>query len=289
MTALVAVVGSANLDIVVHAARRPAPGETVIGVRLDEVTGGKGANQAVATAKTAPCAFVGRIGGDAAGDQIVERLLSSGVDTEFLGRSNLPTGRALIVVTPDGENTIIVVPNASAELRAEEVGHALDRLTPGVVLTQLEVPVEATWEAARWCARHGARFVLNLSPIRDTPGEVLAIADPLVVNEVEAAALLGVSVQDVLLQDGVPAATALAGSCGSVVLTLGARGVVVGRGSEATVVPGLKVVPVDTTGAGDVFAGRLAADLAGGAGLVEAARAANVEAARVVSLPRDRR
>src|SRR5690606_8398003 len=133
----VAVVGSTNLDVVVTLARRPAPGETVLGDGYVETAGGKGANQAVAAARAGSAVFVGWVGQDAAGQVLLDALHDAGVATR-VARVEAPTGRAFIHVTPDGENDIVVVPGANRALDAAAVTQALDDLRPAVVATQLE-------------------------------------------------------------------------------------------------------------------------------------------------------
>ncbi|MDR2347828.1 MAG: ribokinase [Bifidobacteriaceae bacterium] len=281
MNSLVAVVGSANFDIVAQTARRPQPGETVIGLGLAETPGGKGANQAVAVARAGACAFVGRIGDDPAGSAVAEMLSAAGVNIDFLEIGAEPTGRAIIEVTPDGENSIIVLSLANAALSAATVERALDAIAPALVLTQLEVPDAVVTATAKWCQRREVRFALNLAPARAVADSVLALADPLIVNETEAAFLAppGAGGWEAV-------ALELAARCRSAVVTLGAAGALVASDRRVERVATPRVTPVDTTGAGDAFAGRLAAALAAGIPLDDAARAACAEAARLIALPR---
>lgn len=276
----VAVVGSANLDVVLSVSRRPDVGETFEGESFIEVPGGKGANQAIASAAVASTMFIGIVGDDAAGASVAAALRRATVDVEHLAVAPGPTGRAFVTVTPDGENSIVVMALANAHLSASAVTRGLDAARPSVVLTQLEVPSPVTVAVAEWCARTGARLVLNPSPVRELPPGALQLADPLIVNEGEARAVLGR--EDDLI-------TGLASQCRSVVLTAGARGAFVARGATVTQIPGFPVSVVDTTGAGDVFAGTLAAHLALGMDLADAASRANAAAARVIQLARSAR
>lgn len=286
MSGGVAVVGAANLDLVVSLDRFAQPGETVLGRHLEQVAGGKGLNQAVAAARRSPCALIGCLGNDEAGESLVRHLEACGVDTAHLRRVDRPTGRAIIHVTSDGENSIVVVPLANGDMTAELVRTALAAQSPQVVLAQLEVPLAAVQAAARWAQDNEARFILNPSPARDIPPSLLKPSDPLIVNIGEAQALLGGS----STSDPSQLATQLAEAVRSIAVTVGAHGVYVGTAArDLSHIPGLPVSVLDTTGAGDEFAGALAAELATDPDLVRAAQAANRAAASVVALPRSQR
>jgi len=280
----VAVVGSANLDVVVAVDRFPGPGETVLGGEVQEIAGGKGLNQAVAAARTAPPALVGCVGDDDAGRLLLARAAASGVDVQHVRRVDAPTGRAFIQVAADGENSIVVAAGANSAMTAVDVERALDQLRPSVVLAQLEVPLEAVEAAAVWARRHDARFVLNPSPMRDLPSSLVGLCDSLVVNVTEATQLLGAAPEAAHAL-----ARALAGLTASAVVTDGPRGAYVGAADGVTHCAVLPVDAVDTTGAGDEFAGRLVASLAQGLTLAEATADAAQSAAHLVSLPRSAR
>ncbi len=239
-----------------HAPRLPAPGETVLGSDVTEHAGGKGLNQAVAAARAGVrTSFIGAVGADAAGDRLVDELAASGVLTSGVRRSSRPTGRAIITVDDAGENSIVVVMGANADV---EVGW----LPPAkVVLAQLEVPVRTVAAAFRMARAAGAVTVLNPAPAGALDRAVLALVDVLVPNEHE---LAGLGPVEDLIVLGVRA----------VVTTLGARGARVVTAESEWHVPPFPVAPVDTTGAGDAFCGVLAARLATGDPLDVAVRAA---------------
>ncbi|WP_407344975.1 PfkB family carbohydrate kinase [Pengzhenrongella phosphoraccumulans] len=282
MTARVAVVGSANLDIVLAVPRRPVAGETLTGTGLTETAGGKGLNQAIGAAKVAPCAFVGCVGRDLDAAELEAALIGAGVDTHHLERVALPTGRAFISLTPDGENSIIVLPLANHELDPDYVCHSLDELAPTAVLSQLEVPSSVTTAIAAWCARSDVRFMLNASPVSGLPQFVVELSDPLIVNAGEARAILGTLDVD----DERALAASLAKLARSVVLTAGPRGAFIAQHDVVHHIEGIPATVRDTTGAGDAFAGTLAGHLAKGVELLDAAILANTEAARLVQIER---
>ena len=267
----VLVLASLNADLVVAVAARPAGGETVLGGDLVVHPGGKGANQAAAAALAgARVRVLGRVGDDAYGDLLRTALESAGADvSRVVTTSGAATGVALITVTPDGENSIVVASGANSRLVADDVGV----VTEDVLVTQLELPMPAVEELARRCVEGGHRLVLNAAPPRpDLPAELLAACDPLVVNAHEAAALTGTVVPTTVDDAVLAAATLRRQGCRSVVLTLGAAGAVVldGGGCWHVAAPPTAGV-VDTTGAGDCLVGTLAARLDAGDDLATAA------------------
>jgi len=291
----VAVVGSANLDLVVYAARSPEPGETVMGDDLEEHPGGKGLNQALAAALHAPTAFVGAVGSDHAADVLLAALTGAGVETSFVRRTAGKSGVAVVNLAADGENSITVIAGSNGDVTADETTRALDALQPRIVVTQLETPVSAVVAAAQWAAAEGARWVFNPSPVEqftEAPADhpirvVFATADPLIVNAGEGKSILrmfGAPSDDV--SEVVKMLSALVTS---VVLTDGSRGAYVSDESGAHFVPATPVDAVDTTGAGDSFAGTLAARLVAGSTLAEAAASASAAASATVAVARSDR
>jgi ribokinase len=285
--ASVAVVGSANLDIVVALDRVPRRGETVFGREYSEFPGGKGANQAIAAARVMRTSLIAEVGRDAAGGTLADNLMAHGVDISHLGRTAPNTGRAFITVTPDGENAIVVLALANTRLTATTVRESLDDQGPTVVLAQRESPAEAVEAAASWCVKHASRFILNASPVAPIPSGLLMSADPLIVNSEEARGILGLAPDD--RTDDAKLARDLLRLAPSAVLTAGRRGVFVADGDSVTPIPAQEVTAVDTTGAGDEFAGTLAARLASGVSLIDAAFFASDAAARLVQIPRGAR
>jgi len=265
----VVVVGSLNVDLVTHVERHPKPGETVLGAGLERLAGGKGANQSVAaSAAGAAVVMVGAVGSDEAGSAYVARLSALGIGAASIRVvPDRPTGHALIAVDEAGENTIVVVPGANAELAVDDL-EVLESVGPGdIVLLQLEVPPEVVAAAARRASVKGARVVLNLSPYAALPPDVVALADPLVVNEHEALLLAD--------SEAMPA---------SLVVTFGAAGAAWdGEQLTGPVVDQAEVL--DTTGAGDAFCGALSAALVAGADRHAALQAALAAGADAVGHP----
>ncbi|MFF8971406.1 ribokinase [Streptomyces sp. NPDC014995] len=264
------VVGSANADLVIGVERRPAAGETVLGSDLAVHPGGKGANQAVAAARLgARTALLARVGDDAHGRLLLDSQRAAGVDTVGVLVGGAPTGVALITVDPSGDNSIVVSPGANARLTPEDVRAAACLLhTSRVVSAQLEIPLETVVEVVRGLAP-GSRFVLNPSPPRPLPAEVLAACDPLIVNEHEAKVILGDAGAGEDPEDW--ARILLARGPGSVVVTLGPEGALVASPEGIARVASVRVDAVDTTGAGDSFTAALAWKLGAGSSLAEAA------------------
>ncbi|MFI1287497.1 ribokinase [Streptomyces sp. NPDC020792] len=264
------VVGSANADLVIGVERRPAAGETVLGSDLSVHPGGKGANQAAAAARLgARTALLARVGDDAHGRLLLDAQRAAGVDPAGVLVGGAPTGVALITVDPSGDNSIVVSPGANGRLTPGDVRAAGDLLRASrVVSAQLEIPLETVVEAVRNLAP-GSRFVLNPSPPRPLPQELLKACDPLIVNEHEAKVILGGAEAGDTPESW--ARDLLALGPRSVVITLGGEGALVGSADGVARVPSVKVDAVDTTGAGDAFTAALAWRLGAGASLEEAA------------------
>ncbi|GAA4390134.1 hypothetical protein GCM10023153_07000 [Ornithinibacter aureus] len=263
------VLGSLNVDLVTRVERHPHPGETVAGEGLQRLAGGKGANQAVAAAAAGvSVAMVGCVGDDAGGAAYRRRLEALGVDVAGVRVCpGVPTGTAIVTVADGGENSIVVIPGANDHVADLEVA-AVDALGPGdVLLLQLEVDRLAVCAAVRRAAGRGARVVLNTAPYAALPPDIVALADPVVANEHEMAALAEAGAEP-----------------RSLLVTFGANG----ASWDGVTAPAHWVDPsdvVDTTGAGDAFCGALAAALARGADRAEGLDAALAAGAAAVRHP----
>ena len=277
----VLVIGSANVDFTVAVPRLPQEGETVLGGTLYMSHGGKGANQAVAARRLgAEVRFVGCLGRDAHGDQIVERLVEEGISADgFIRLAEAATGVALIVVDMEGRNQIAVAPGANLYLLPELArGHAQLVGSAQALLCQLEIPIPTVQWALATAREHGVLTILNPAPAQALPDTLLSLVDCLTPNAREATILTGIRVEGPesaaeaarqLLDRGVRRA----------IVTMGAQGALFCDGTSALHFPAFPVTAVDSTGAGDAFNGGLAAGLAAGGTWEEALPLANAAAA----------
>ncbi|MFE2880545.1 ribokinase [Streptomyces roseus] len=279
MTAI-AVLGSTNMDLVAYVPRAPRLGETVTGHAFRTVPGGKGANQAVAAARSGgEVVMIGAVGADEFGVRLRSALTAAGVETAALRTVEGASGTAHITVDDEGSNSIVVIPGANGSVTGLEAGDAARIAAVDLLLLQLELPMEAVLAGAAAARAQGVRTVLTPAPARPLPRELLELVDLLVPNEHEAAALTGFT-------DPLGAAEALLREVPEVVLTLGAAGVLyAARGREPLAVPALPVRAVDTTAAGDTFVGALAVALGEGRPMPEALRWASAAAALSVQRP----
>ncbi|MFD7816938.1 ribokinase [Streptomyces sp. NPDC059785] len=280
----IAVLGSANMDLVAYVAKAPQRGETVTGREFLEIPGGKGVNQAIAAARAgADVSMIGAVGTDSFGTGLRNALEHSGVETGHLRTNEGRSGVAHIVVDDEGGNAIVVIPGVNATVDHLATGDENLIASAQALLLQLEIPLAAVTAGAGTARRHGVRTVLTPSPVQPLPPELLDSVDLLVANEREAAALSGVP-------EPLGAAAALLDRVGEVVITLGAAGCLyAARGAEPLTVPAPRVTAVDSTGAGDTFVGTLAVALTEGRpmtdALVWASAAASLAVQRIGAAP----
>jgi ribokinase len=255
----IAVVGSCNFDSVVYADRLPAAGETVQGQRLLQVPGGKGANQAIAAARAGGAVtMIGAVGADASGGLVRANLQEAGVDVGGLRTTSRPTGTAHIMVDSSGSNAIVIIAGANAEMTDLTGADREVIARSDVLLLQLELPMSAVIAAAAAAHQAGTLVILTPAPVRPLPAGLLDHVDLLVPNEPETRQLTGLTT--------VPAAlAALLARVPEVAITLGADGCSYGQRAGYRIGVRAPAVPVvDTTAAGDTFAGALAVSLAEG-------------------------
>jgi ribokinase len=277
------VVGSINLDLVASSRRIPLPGETVSGKTFNTFPGGKGANQAVAAGKLgAPVSMIGRIGNDAFGTQLRASLEAANVDTKAVEVVQTSSGIALITTAKDGQNAIVVVPAANGELSPRELEKHLPLIREaGIILTQLEIPLETIEYLAMIVRRENIPLVLDPAPARALPASLLASVDWLTPNETETLTLLQRNATDLRNEAVEDAAQQLLKQgCRNVLLKLGERGCYVALASgERTLIPSYRVKAVDTTAAGDAFNGAFATALLRGSDPVASVKYASAVAA----------
>ncbi len=271
MTAKICVVGSINYDLVAKGIRIPRPGETLIGSEFITAPGGKGANQAVAASRlSGHVSMVGRVGEDAFGSQLIDNMKHNQVDTSLVWRTaGTASGVALIMVDQTGQNSILVAPGANMSLTLADIVSARDVITSvDVLLLQFEIPVEVDIEAARLAHLSGVKVILNPAPARSLPVELAQWVDFLIPNEYEAQIIGGayppLTKSNVvkLMDTGIE----------NIIVTLGGEGVELINVSGIKRFPAFKVIPLDTTAAGDAFVGSFAVALAEGQPLDEAIR-----------------
>ena len=270
----IVVVGSINTDLVSITRRIPAVGETVIGTDFQIHPGGKGANQAVAVARLGyPVQLIGRLGRDIFGDQLRSHLRNTGVDITAIASSETASGVATIVVSETGANSIVVTPGANAEVTPGDLDRNIDVIrSAGIVLTQLEIPIE-TIEYLVWlCTREGVSLMLDPAPAMELPPSLFKQVAWFTPNQSEAAFYLeaGASSKDLSPQE-IANELSTKGSSG-VLLKMGEQGVfLTDHHAAGTLIPAFAVSAVDTTGAGDAFNGGFAAGLMLGKSPIESA------------------
>lgn len=268
----IVVIGSTNMDMVVKTSHIPVPGETVLAGSFFMNPGGKGANQAVAIARLGgKVSFISKVGNDVFGKQSSQLFDDEGINTFYmLSDEELPSGVALITVDEFGENSIVVASGANAHLVPIDLEDALDEIAKaGILLMQLEIPMETVHFAAKHASSKGVKVVLNPAPANTLMPELLSCIDLITPNRMEAEMISGINVNDV--ESAKKAAKAIYEmGVKNVVVTLGALGAVICEDGETQVIPARKVEVMDTTAAGDVFNGALVVALSEGKGLPDA-------------------
>ena len=282
----VVVVGSFNMDLVVQAERRPETGETLMGKEFGMFIGGKGSNQAIAAARLgAEVTIIGRLGTDLFGDTLMAAHAEERICTDYVIRdTEVGTGVASILIDADGDNSIVLVPQANMRLSVEDIERASESIAAAdVLLLQLEVPIAVSQRAAEIAKSNGATVVLNPAPAQELPDDFLAQVDILTPNEVETESLSGVTVSTAM--DAECAAKVLLDKgLSAVILTLGERGSLLLTSDLMQQIPAYSVEVVDTTAAGDAFCGALAAAIARGKDLADAVAFANAAGALAVTV-----
>lgn len=274
---MITVFGSINMDLIATTTRLPKPGETVAGKDFSTAAGGKGANQALAATRAgARVRMVGAVGSDAFAAPALALLDRAGTDLSSVSKTSAPTGTALILVGGDGENMIAVVPGANGTLGEADARAAIDAMAQtDILMLQLEIPAGAVEEALSHARDRGITTIINIAPLTAEAARLGRMANIVVANETEFERLAA--------RDGMgadereKALLRLHEETGqTLVVTLGADGVIAVHQGELVQVSGLKIVPVDTVGAGDTFCGYFAAGLDQGLSFKDALRRAAV-------------
>ena len=286
MSPEITVFGSINMDMVVYSAKEPKKGETVIGSSFETFQGGKGANQAVAISRLGvPVSFVGKVGNDVFGNELLDALKKEAVDISGTQRSSEDSGTAFITVYEEtSQNQIIVILGANALVNSDQVTEET-LISSKILIAQLETPSGETQKLFKRSKEFECYCILNTAPVHNLSNSLMDESDLLIMNETELATLSGdspsrkftsqvlnKSLEKIPLMDRQ-----------SVIVTLGSQGVYVYENKTGTLIPGLDVMPVDTTGSGDCFVGALATKYLEHGNLVDAAYFANKAAALSVT------
>jgi ribokinase len=277
MAKQIVVVGSVNLDLVCSGKRIPAPGETLAGDKFQTFFGGKGANQAVAVGRLGyPVSMIAKVGDDEFGNQLRKGLRSADVNVRQVGTArDTASGVALISVDARGQNSIMVIPGANGKLLPGDVEKALPMLrAAGMILTQLEIPMETVEYLCEISHRNGIPLMLDPAPARNLPRQILKQVSYLTPNETEMCTLCGIPNADLNKEIVAESAQKLRSKgAANVIIKLGARGAYVHAADGLPrMVPTFKVPVVDSTAAGDAFNAGLAVALMRGESLPDATR-----------------
>ncbi|MBB4183751.1 ribokinase [Sinorhizobium terangae] len=274
---MITVLGSINMDLIATTARLPKPGETVAGTGFSTAAGGKGANQALAARRAgASVRMAGAVGWDSFAEGALALLKAAGADLSLIKTVDAPTGTAHIIVGGDGENVIVVVASANATVNESDATAALDQMSPGdTLMLQLEIPAASVETALLEAKRRGIRTIVNIAPLTLDAARLGRMADIVIANETEFELLAGKTGIDSAEREA--AMKRLHDETGrTVIVTLGAEGVIAIHDGAVHCAKGLTIEPVDTVGAGDTFCGYLAAGLDAGLAFPDALRQAAV-------------
>jgi ribokinase len=283
----IAVLGSINMDLMIRCPILPRPGETIAAESSVEICGGKGANQAVAAARAGGnVTMIGRLGDDAFNSRLRQNLHNDGIDTQHVLKTpDCPSGLAVVAVEHSGENSILLVPGANALLSPADVQNARTVIeSSDALLVQLEIPTDTVAAALDIANSAGVRVILDPAPAPRVWVTEFNKVDLLCPNESEAAVISGSPVTN-LQQAALVAAQLQNQIRGDVIITMGEEGSVLCTQQGTTTVPAFPTNPVDTTGAGDAFAGALAVHWAGHNDLAAAVRFANAAGALATTRP----
>ncbi len=274
---MITVFGSINMDLIATTARLPKPGETVTGTGFSTAAGGKGANQALAARRAgATVRMAGAVGSDSFADGALALLKQAGTDLSLTKTVSEPTGTAHILVGGDGENVIVVVASANGTVSTDDATATLERMAAGdTLMLQLEIPAESAERALVMAKEKGVTSIINIAPLTEDAARLGRMADIVIANETEFELLAGR--EGLSSEARIEAMQSLSRETGqTVIVTLGAEGVVAVRNGNVHRAKGLKIEPVDTVGAGDTFCGYLAASLDAGLDFDKALRRAAV-------------
>ncbi|RKU28691.1 ribokinase [Candidatus Poribacteria bacterium] len=286
----VAVVGSANVDMVIRSERIPDKGETIFGDSFDIFTGGKGFNQATAAARLgADVTFIGKVGDDNFGQMLRDAMSSENINTQHVTTDkDVGTGIASIFVDSDGENSIIVIPRANMCIAISEIDKAAESISQAeILLLQLETPIDASIRATEIAKESNTPVILDPAPAKPLPKQFLSQVDILTPNTAEAEHLSGIATNtiDSCIDAGKVLLQHLSqDKFSAVVMTLGNKGVLVVTHSQTEHIPAVAVNAVDTTGAGDAFTGALATSIAKSNTLIDSVQYANTAGAAAVTV-----
>lgn len=259
----VTVVGSLNVDTTMKIKRMPLPGETIAAMGKSSAAGGKGANQAVAAARSgAKTSFVGEVGKDNGGQMMLTDLQDNGIDVSGIKENDqVGTGSAAILLDENGQNSILVYGGANQQLSVEDVEAAKNQIIAAdFVVAQFETPQAATLRAFQLAKENGVTTILNPAPAQKIDPAVLKLTDLIIPNETESSALTGIIITD---ETSMLMSAAKFAQMGvrNLIITVGAKGAFYCTQDGYNFVPAFKVNAVDTTAAGDTFIGGLSSQL----------------------------